>query len=275
LPILPLPSGGAAIGGGDLPVSDATDVLAEFPEVHRSIDSAPVRDAFCESFATGFVVYQDVAHRAAAQCDPTRATGDYLTSLALERGVARARGELDEDLRARMFESRGVVSPQAIVDAVNRIIAPYTNIECEFVEPEMDGLFVHDGSVTSWDSFIGTDPRYPDRLYVDETTENGGLFIENNRPGGAVPSQGLLRNFHLRIPSLDAADEDFAFVIDSSDLIMPIGNGSDTSGSESDGSVATSVFFGGQTANELYDTIIGQVEAIKGQGISWSMLVDL
>jgi hypothetical protein len=257
-----------------LPVSSAEDVLAELPELHRRPAVAPVRDAFCDAFADGYIAYQDAAAIAAAECDPTRAVGDALVSLALERGVARYVGEDIEDLRARMFATPDVVSPQAIVDAVNKILAPQSDTECEFVELELDGLFIHDGTVTTWDSFIGATPRYPDRLYPDDATENGGLFIENNDPGGAIPSSGYYRNFHLRLPVLDAADEDFAFVIDTADLIMPIGDGTDVAGSESDGSVATSVFADTLTTEELYAAVVAAVESIKGQGISWSAYVD-
>lgn len=268
-----MPSGGSGLSGGDLPVSDATDVLREMPEIIRRPATAPVRDAFCEAIAETHRQYQDSAAYSAAQCDPTRATGDYLVSLALEREVVPTAGETEADLRARLFSAEDLVSPQAIINRLNALLSPHTDKLVHLVELELDGWFVHNGTA-EWDSFVGVDPRYPDRFYVDDADENDGFYIEQNQPGGAVPSNGLKRCFHIRIPVLDAADEEFAFAIDADDEIMAIGDGSDTSAAESDGTGATSVFTVGATAEELCAAIVGIVDSIKGQGISWSAMVD-
>lgn len=274
MPLLPLPVGGSGLAGGDLPVSDADDVLKEFDDVHRAPEVAPIRDAFVEAFAVGNITYQDLAEYAIAQCDPLRATGEYLAGLAAEREVPPAQGESEESLRARLFAAPSIVTPDAIAAAVNAILAKHTTKECEVVELELDGWYVHDGTVTAWDSFIGASPRYPDRLFPDDATENGGDFVKNSDPGGAIPARGLVRSFHIRLPVIDAADEDFAFAIDATDAIMAIGDGSDTAGAESDGSVATSVFVDSRTVEEAFAAIVGAVESIKGQGMSWSAYVD-
>lgn len=275
MPNLPLPVGGAGIGAGDLPVSDGSDVLAEFSDGHRLPETAPVRDAFCEAFAVTHLTYQDAAHVAIAQTDPLRATGDFLVAKALEREIVPFVGETPASIRSRMFSAPELVSPNAIVNAINTLISPYTDKECEFLELDLDGIFVHDGTVTEWDGFfLDGNPRYPDRYYIDDAAENDGFYLENNLPGGPLISFGYRRNFHIRLPSLDAADDILAFAIDSDDEIMAIGDGSDTSGAESDGSVATSVFFDGVTAEELYAAIVNKVESIKGQGMTWSVIVD-
>lgn len=275
MPTLPVPSGGSNIHGGDLPVSDGNDVLEEFADTHKAPITSPVRDDICDAFAVSHIVYQDVASAALAQTDPVYATDDFLVSKALEHSVTPLPGEDPEHLRPRIYAVPEVVTPDAIVDLVNSLIAPYTVKECQLIEPELDGWFVSDGTPTTWDSFIGSQPRYPDRYYEDDEVENGGFFLSNNASGDSIVSAGFYRNFHLRIPPLDSADTLFAFVIDAADEIMSIGDGSDTSGAESDGSVATSVFAdGGLTEEELFAAIVGGVEAIKGQSISWSVLID-
>lgn len=273
MPTLPLPPGDVPISG-DLPVSDGADVLRVFPRPHKNPQSAPVRDAFCEAFAAGFLKYQLEAEAAAAQCDPTRASGDYLRSLAAEREIAPVAGESDADLRARFFQAPAIVTPDNILAAINQFLAPLTSKKAEICELELDGMFVHDGTAV-WDCFIGANPHYQDRLFEDDAAENDGMFLEQNNPGGAIPSQGIPRSFLVRVPVLEPeANVDFAFAIDSTDEIMPIGDGTDASGSESDGSDATSVFADSQTSDDLYNAIIGKLESIKGQGIAWTLLVD-
>jgi hypothetical protein len=245
MPSLPLPAGPITISGGDLPVSDASDVLAEFPEPMRRPDVAPVRDAFCEAYADGFIAYQSAAETAAALCDPLRATGDYLLDKASEYSVFPSVGESEPSLRSRIWATPTIVTPAAIEGVINAIIAPRT---CRVSEPELDGWFVHDAAVDSaWESYVGAEPDYPDRDYD---------VFPGTMPGGAVPSNGLPRTFRVRIPVLDASDTNFAFIGE-----MFVGAG-------------CFIFQDPQTANELYNAIVGQVQAIKGQGIAWSLIVD-
>lgn len=281
MPTIPLPPGGTSLGGGDLPVSSPSDVLAELPETHRRVEVAPVRDAFCEGFAEGFYDYQDFAEHSAAQCDPARATGDYLESLALEREIVKFPGETDVALRARMFAIPDIVSPQAIVDVVNALLAPYSDGECQFIELELDGYFVHDGDPGNiWDSFVGAPPRYPDRYYEYDASENEGFYLENNLPGGAIPSRGYLRSFVLRLPDLSDNDIAVTYIIEPEDASYElddgqfVGDGSDTSGSESSGLIGMSIFVDPKISTDIYASIVAAVESIKGQGITWSAVVD-
>lgn len=269
MPTIPLPTGASPLDGGDLPVSDGSDVLAEFPQPHKRPSSAPVRDAFCEAFAEGFKAYQNASSYAAEQCDPLKATGEYLRSLAAEREVYPLPNESDESLRSRLFKAPDIVTPNAIRRTVDALLAPYTTSLCEICEPEVDGWFVGNGT-TSWDSFVGDpEPHYQDRLYVDDAAENAGVSLVRNLPGGCIVGDGSPRTFLIRVPVLEAADELFAFVGE-----MYLGDGADLAGSESDGSVACSVFGDGLTETEIYEAIIGAVEAIKGQGIAWILYAD-
>lgn len=199
MPLLPLPSGGANIAGGELPVSDAEDVIKAFPATHRRPEVAPVRDAFAEGFADGFIFYQDAAAYAAAQVDPMRATGDYLRSFCDEHQIVPAPGEAEESLRDRMFQAPSIVTANALRLGINAIIGPGASVS----ELELDGLFIHNGT-SAWDSFIGADPEYPDRYYAD---------LPYRRPGGAaIPSRGYPRSFFVHIPA-GFSDDVYARVV--------------------------------------------------------------
>lgn len=217
MPLLPIPVGGTNIAGGDLPVSDAEDVIKEFPKPHRRPAVAPVRDAFCEGWAEGFITYQDAAAYAAAQSDLLRATGDYLKSFSDEHSIVPLPGESEASVRARMFVAPNIVTVGVIIDGINAIIASLT---CTMSELELDGVFINDGTSSAWDSFVGTNPNYDDRYYAD---------IPERIPGGYIPSRGYPRSFFIRIPT-----------------------------GPSDDQLARVVAF---------------VESVKGQGISWSLVV--
>lgn len=265
MPTLPLPTGGAAVGGGTVPVSDEADVLPEFAAPIRKVAVAPVRDAFVAGWTEGFKKYQDIAARAAAQCDPARATGDYLRDFAEERGIIPGVTESEASIRARLFATPDIVTPEAIRAEVDKLLAPYTAKASMLTELELDGVFVHDDNPCTWDSFIGTDPDYPDRYYPE---------LPWLQAHGWVPSSGYSGSFLIRVPPLEDNDTTVSYAFDFDDDGIFAGNGADVAGSESDGSVAFSLFVDPRTADELYSTIISVVEAIKGQGINWSLVVD-
>lgn len=252
-----------SLPGGDVPVNGTQDVLAEFPSPHRAPATAPVRDALVAGMVEAFKAYQAIAARAAAQSDPLRATGDYLKSFAEERGVVPGVGEDEESVRARLFTAPAIVVPDAIRAGVNAILAPFTSSECQLSELDLDGWFVHDGTGT-WDSFIGAEPDYPSRYYED---------LPHRLPGGAVPSWSYPRSFLLRVPSVDTADSTISYALEGAGGIF-VGDGSDASGSESSGAIGFSIFVDPRRADEIYTTIIGFVESVKGHGVSWSMVID-
>lgn len=263
MPLLPLPSEDTNLLGGDLPVVGPVSVLAEIPRPQRNAEVAPVRDAFCDSFSLGFLAYQNAAAFAATQCDPLRATGDYLRLIAEDRSIPVARGESDTALRVRIFSTPQIVTPDAIGDAVDALLAPHTPSLCRISELNVDGWFVHGAGASVWDSFIGADPEYFDRYY-DE--------IPRSLPGGAVPSSGRPRSFAVRVPSLAGSNNLFTYVSSNPEIFM--GDGSDTAGSETSGAIGYFTYGNPQTSDDIYAAIVGVVNAKKGQGISWSLLVD-
>jgi|SRR6185369_14890328 len=257
MPLLPLPEGDSHLIGGDVPVNTAEDVLVEFSRPHRNPAAAPVRDAFAAAFAEGFKKYQNIASRATAQTNPLTATGDYLKAFAEERGIVPKFEETEESLRERLFSAPAIVTPQAIVDQINEILAPYSNGTCRIAEIEMDGWFVHDGTAT-WDSFVGASPEYPDRYYD---------YLPDLDPGGAIPSWGYLRSFLIRIPPLEQNDETISYVLNDSDDGLFVDNGTSLYPS-------FFLFTNPQLSEDLYNQIIGLVDNIKGQGMTYTLLVD-
>ncbi len=247
MPTLPIP-----LAETDLVVTSADDVLSEFSVPQKNPETAPVRDAFGNAFGEGFKEYQLQSTRAAGQSDPLFATGDYLREYALEHEVTPIIGESDDELRIRIFASPNIVTPVSIEAAINEIIAPRV---CFISELDLDGWFIHSDAPSVWDSFVGADPNYPDRYY-DE--------LPNTLPGGCVPSNDIPRSFFVRIPALDAQDSEFEFIGDtffvSGDMTDPDNN--------------FYMFQNQQSSSNLYDAVVARVESIKGQGITWSLLID-
>ncbi len=269
MPIFPLPAGGSSLAGGALAVNSAADVLAEFPDEHRVPEVAPVRDAFAEGFAEGALAYQREASRAAAQSDPARATGIYLDLHGEDRDVARHAGEIDEDYRPRLFASPAVVTPTALLAGINALLATVTTKLAQLFEPELDGWFVHEcAGAEAWESFFGSSPTYPDRLYVVDTVANDGYFVEGGDPGGAVPPYGDHgRTFVIRIPALEGVDENTLAALTGVEGGVFLFDGTETVD-------AQHLFEDSVTADEIYAAIVDFVSRFKGQGLSWSAIVD-
>lgn len=255
MPILALPGGDTGLAGGDLPVATEEDVLAEFPVPIKRIAVAPVRDTFVSGWTAGFLTYQVISESAAAQTDPMRATGEYLRSFAEEHSVIPLTGESEESVRSRIYAAPQIVTPDAIVAGIQSIISPHSDGVVHLSELELDGWFVHAGDAV-WDSFVGADPDYPDRYY----TETPYLL-----PGGAVPSHGYPRSLLIRIPSLDANDETITYILDSDAGVFAL---------DVDDENAMYVFADPQLAEDLYRAVIAYVESVKGQGISWALVID-
>lgn len=282
MPTLPI-AAPPPLDGGELTVRSEADVLALFPAEVRKITSAPVRDALIAALTEILREYQRRSSRGAALGDILRATGPALVGLAADHEVYKQPGESEASLRARVLNLAALVTPVAIVEAVNTILAPFTDRRAKYFESELDQWFVHDGTVEEWDSFVfdedegAASPRYPDRLYADDAAENAGESIEAREVLGAwVFGDELGRHFLLRLPQLETVDDLGSFVFDETveDDGMFVADGSDEAGSESDGSVTSFAFTDEALSDELYAAIVSTVELLKGQGMRWTAYVD-
>jgi hypothetical protein len=259
------------VGSETLPVNSTADVLAEYPVDVRNVAVAPVRDGII-ALQTGVLQeYQDCATYAKLQSSILTATDTYLEGLGSDRGIYRQPGEDLEVYRQRLLTVPVLVTPQAILSVVGKIIATYTVRLPQYMEASLDRWFLQDGTAT-WHSFIGADPSYPDRYFPDDSALNGGLVRVQSSPYNArVFSDTNGRYFQLYIPNLSGSDTEHAFILAGAGSFF--GDGSNTSGAEADGSVATFVFPTRLLATQLYNLIVNAVESIKGQGIRWSAWV--
>lgn len=256
--------------GGDLPVSSVDDVLAVFADEQREPEVAPVRDAVAEAEAEMFLAYQQRADYAAAQCDPTRATGIYLAGHAADRGIFKQADEGDEELRSRIFTVPAVVSLSAILGAANAILATYTTREAKIFESVVDRLYLGDGT-TTWHSFLtdGTvdvDPQYQDRRYeLRDGVGPGGGWVFGDHYG---------RYFILRVPDLSGITSALSFAYDGNQEAESGVGLFLNDGSDADGSASGFLYEGSSDAAGIYQAIINAVERIRGHGVRWMMVID-
>jgi len=266
VPTLPL-TWPALPSGGDLPVRAPEDVLAAYPARVAKEETAPVRDAIVAGQVALFQRYQEASDYAAAQSDPTRATGIYLEGFTSDVGIHKQTGEDDEELRDRLFSPPSLVTPNAIKAAVDGVLARYTDKRCYLYESIADRVYVNDRADTAWKLYVGArgqtmNPDYPDRRYaLRERSEPGGPIVFSRTARG--------RFFIVRIPNLDAFDDQLAYGYDrasvSRDRLFVFDRGSASS---------TYVFDAGRSAASAYATIINSVEQLRGHGIRWRLLVD-
>ncbi len=260
--------------GGELPVVDADDVRRALPaQMQGDAASAPVREGLVAAQTAMFLEWQYASANAAAQSDPTRASDFYLDGQGEDRSTLRQPGENDDAFRARMLAVPDIVTPAAIIAAVNAILAPYTAIECQLFEG-LDRWFPSDGLVASrWLSFIGAPPDYGDRYYTERPNANpGGAWVFGDDNG---------RYFVIRVPTLANLDGSHFYLYDGSVNEDQIGgqvgrawihDGTNTGGTEANGHVASFVNVGLGTALDVYQAIANTVQAIKGQGVRWQLI---
>lgn len=293
MPLLPLPIGGANIGAGDLPVVDNDSIAALEPHLVQDSDDAPVRDAIRAALVAMFTYYQDQTSLAALQSSVLFATGIYLDGLGRDEGVFRQSTEPytqagDAAYRARIILQGGTVTPQAILAAVNSLLAPYSTIPARYLESIMDrgytrsstanpqAAYVRDGST------IGNcDPTYVDRVYKDDAASNLGQWVDSRHPGGFWSfSDDIGRLFVLRIPSLAAVDSSGAYAFDGTlngNGVTPesLGYGLFCT----DGSVVPQTWWdffrnAPATATGVYQEIVNTVNRLVGHSIRWELVPD-
>lgn len=309
MPNLPLASTPAIPAAGDVPVSSSADVLAALPPEIAAPLVAPVRDVLVNAMTAIQLRHQELAGYAAAQADPTRATDTYLGGLADDRGAYQQPNEGNEPLRARVLASPDMVTPTVILAAVNAVLAPVTTVQAQYFESVCDRLFITDGTIPNVHSFIGAGPQYQDRLYPDDTAINGGVVRPQSSPGKAWTFSDTVGRFLVvRIPDLGSIDSNINLVytgtlLSGTDTAVPelggatpssftgtllpgqvsptqggqglyIADGSNTSGAEADGSVATFLFWNTTDALSTYQACANAIERVRGHSIRVMLVVD-
>lgn len=283
MPSLPLDPVAVVAGAGDLPVNSSDDVLTLLPAAFKPDGDSPVRDALIAGLTQILEKWQERSGYAASQSDILRAVERYLDGLVNDHGFVRAGDtESDDALRARALAVPELVARQAVLDAINPILARYTAVKVRVFEPVLDGWFVTDDAPTAWQSFIDESAQYPDRLYADDATINDGLVRAQSDPGVAWPALDEVgRELVARVPQVNTPSSQHWFMFDFTSLANNgarnfIADGTDASGGESrnTGTVATFLSLEAITATQIYQSIVDAVERVRGQGIRWSMVVD-
>jgi len=265
---------------GSLSVQDGYDVRAILPDYAQdNPEDAPVREAICDLITEHQKTYQYRSSYAAAQADVTRATEIYLDGLGEDRGVRRKPGESNLDYRNRIFNIENTVTPKAIIDLVNAILALYTNISAQIFESILDRMFITKASepsnyhcfLTSRAAGLPITPDYPDRFYAEKGYASpGGAWLFNENGNG--------RYFVIRIPELPNIQLSQPFFFNEStsngNVMSFIGDGSNDNNSESTGLFGAFMVNTTITPTDIYNAIIQAVNLIKGQGIRWQLIID-
>lgn len=256
-------------GSGEVYVKGLSDVAKLYPKEWKQEADAPVRDAIGTGLTVALQELQVAVGYSAAQSDPLRATDRYLLGLAEDRGFVPAPNEAQEAFRARISDTPGLVTYDAILALVTDLLAPYTPIAPRLFDSVEDRYFVTDGA-GAYHSFVGAPPDYPDRLYPQHAAVNDGVTLTQSHPPGAwVFGDCVGRYFVVIVP--DFSPRDVA-------LSLPYaGTGFSDSFFVGDGtgsSVSSYVLTEFQTALTVYQSIVNAVERLSGQGIRWQLFAD-
>lgn len=289
MPNLPLPAGDVPIDGGDLPVVDNADVLGAFPKFFARADTAPIRDGLVAGIAAMCLAYQSRASFAAAQSDVLRAEGNALVAFGAPVGIFKQEGEDDEDYRLRIIGVPSLVTPAAILAAAGAILAPFTTILPEYCESIQDRWYVIEGHQPVsgkwfhsyvWQSTQSRAPSYPDRLYEQDVSRNGGYARPQSNPGGARLFRDILgREFVLRAPDISRIDKTGAFALTRANYVAnPIYSPRSYPGIfvGTGASFNNTTFFrrDATTAEAVYQSIVNVINKMKGHSIRFVLLAD-
>lgn len=257
----------------DPSIRSGTDVQRNLPRALTSGDH-PVLDDATETLAAMLMEHQLDSAYAAGQADVLRAEREYLSGLADDRAMPRGLDEADPTLRARLTGWVDVVTPAAILAAVNDILEPYTDGEAQLIE-ELDGWFVGTSSAHDWISPVGDGtvivaPTYPDRMYADDAADHGGYFRQQSEPLGSTVFTGLCgRFFVLLVPEISDESLPAVFAADGSTFNVPawfVADGTTEGLSYMTHALADSL--------AVYQAIANAVETIRGAGVRWQLLSD-
>lgn len=256
------------------------DVLAQMALEVREPTDAPVRDALIDLILGVLLEFQYRADLAEAENDVLRSTGENLRDDGAERGFSQGEGESEAEFRQRILTTTAVVTKDAIVAAVNALLAPFTSTECILLEASLDGWFINDGTdgngnPARWHSFVGATPNYPDRYFQGDEAQNEGIYRPNSDPQTARVFNGTPRQFLLLVPDLTGFSDDAAWVWDGSDttqIMQGVGWFVDDG---TDADIGGYVYLGALSETVLYDTLVRTVNLLAGQSISWLMHATL
>jgi hypothetical protein len=133
----------------DLPFESEEDVLALFPRAWRDTPSEVLQAIVAGIFSAIFRRASDVAAYAASGSTHF-ASGASLDIHGQDVDVSRVESESDDDYRERACLPDFGLTPRAIMERVNKLIAPHTSAKAWYAEEPDDGgfIFTDDGTLT-------------------------------------------------------------------------------------------------------------------------------
>lgn len=279
-------------GAGTRPVTTREDVLAVLPPELVTEELAPVRDRLADALASMLAEYEYRSEISAALADVLRATRTYLSVLGEDYGIPRQPDEADDDYRERVLIPAGVASETAIIAGVNAILSLVTDKQCRLLDAQLDQWFLRSsvhmtaGPISTWQSFPGESPRYPDRLYEADAEFNGGAFRPNSTPTGAhlfsasgpgaavAEGSQVGRKFLLLLPDLLGRDADSAYTA-SADSPLWAGLGFWVSKASNPTQMRSYMRRLSDTAFAVYRAIESLVQSIAGQSVRFVAIGEL
>lgn len=136
----------------DAPVQTRDDVLRLMPRWLREGEPTSVVEGVADGVLEAFVRRASKLAEYGAQANAIYATGDSLDLCGAAVGILRAFGEEDEPYRARVLAQDAGITPRAILDQLDNILAPVTAAQAYYYERPDDEPFVrskaHDSAST-------------------------------------------------------------------------------------------------------------------------------
>lgn len=136
----------------DAPVQTREDVLRLMPRWLREGEPTDVVEAIADALLEAFVRRASKLAEYGAQANAIYATGDSLDLCGASVGVPRAYAEEDEPYRERILAQDAGLTPRAILEAIDAILAPVTSAQAYYYERPDDEPFVrsksHDSAST-------------------------------------------------------------------------------------------------------------------------------
>lgn len=263
------------------------ETLDTYPiEVRGEDDAEP--EAIVQAQAAQLENNRVLSSYAADQSNIARATGRYLDGLGEDRDVHRSGDEKDESYRQRVLAVPDVVTPLAIMKAVNAVLAPYTSIKSQYLESIQDRAYLR-FSVPPMDSgdpdpgnccaIINDTPNYPARLYPEDEAVNGAARVQCSPGGMWLFGDRIGRYFVLRVPDLSPLDDNVPAMYfensfapgDPVAAALPNRLFLRTTGSDPPKSF---LYKNSKPALDVYGAVISAVQAIIGHSIRWKMISD-
>lgn len=258
----------------DAPVREASDVARHLPSEYKNEEVAVARDALVASLTAAAIYYQDRSKYAAAQSDIATATERYLIALAADRGIYKADSESDDEFRERVLAIPDLVSPNAIMAAVNAVLSAHTDVQAQYFESIQDRAYLRTVASPGCATILGGSPSYASRLYPEDEAANGGARPQSSPGGARLFNDRIGRFFLLRVPDLSPLDSQIPALYPGGGATPEdVGIGRIFLGT---GIAAPPLFLRNDsaTAVDVYRAIASAVDSIRGHSIRWRMISD-